>query len=113
MTLETYLPTVRKIRTLGAQLSPFRTAGVILYLTLLPIVLCHYLLFDMWQSGVPRAWDGTGHYGIAQIYSQSIFPDTFGWTNAHLGGMPFPNFYPPLFFWCVAAMITEAMMTFK
>ncbi len=112
MTLETYLPTVRKIRTLGAQLSPFRTAGVIVYLTLLPIILCHYLLLDMWQSGVPRAWDGTGHYGIAQIYAQSIFPDTFGWTNAHLGGMPFPNFYPPLFFWCVALLAKTQLFSF-
>lgn len=61
---------------------------------------------------MPRAWDGSGHYGIAQIYAQSIFPDTFGWTNAHLGGMPFPHFYPRLFFWCVAFLVRTHLFSF-
>lgn len=112
MTLETYLPTVRKIKLLGAQLSSLRTIGALLYVTLLPIVVYNDRLLDVWRSGVPRAWDGTGHYGIAQIYAQSIFPDTFGWTNAHLGGMPFPNFYPPLFFWSVALLAKTQLFSF-
>ena len=90
----------------------FRTVGAVLYVTLLPIILCRDLLLEIWRSGVPRAWDGTGHYGIAQIYLQSIFPDTFGWTNAHLGGMPFPNFYPPFFFWCVALLTKTHIFSF-
>ncbi|HYK21084.1 MAG TPA: hypothetical protein VEV42_10140 [Pyrinomonadaceae bacterium] len=90
----------------------FRTFGAVLYVSLLPIIFCHDLLLDIWQSGVPRAWDGTGHFGIAQIYTQSIFPDTFGWTNAHLGGMPFPNFYPPMFFWCVALLTKTHILSF-
>ncbi len=115
MILESYLPTVRKIKILVLQLSSYRTIGGLLYVTLLPIIFNSDRLVDIWRSGLPRAWDGTGHYGIAQIYAQSIFPDTFGWTNAHLGGMPFPNFYPPLFFWCVAplAKVFSFLTAFK
>lgn len=112
MTLETYLPTVRKIKLLGAQLSSLRIIGALVYLTSLPVVVYNDRLLDVWHADVPRAWDGTGHYGIAQIYTQLIFPDTFGWTNAHLGGMPFPNFYPPLFFWCVALLAKTQLFSF-
>jgi hypothetical protein len=94
------------------RLSRYRWILAPLYVTLLPIVLCRSLLLAIWRSGVPRAWDGTGHYGIAQIYAQTIFPDTFGWTNAHLAGMPFPNFYPPLFFWCVAFLAKMQLFSF-
>jgi hypothetical protein len=112
MTLETYLPAVRKIKLLGAQFSSLRTIGALLYVTILPIAVYSDRLLDVWRSGIPRAWDGTGHYGIAQIYAQSIFPDTFGWTNAYLGGMPFPNFYPPLFFWGVALLARMQLFSF-
>ncbi len=100
-TLEKLLLRLAPLSTIGERLSTFSLLGA-LYVTLLPIVLVHHLLIDTWQAGKPRAWDGTGHYGVAQIYAQSIFPDTFGWTNGFFGGMPFPNFYPPLFFWFVA-----------
>lgn len=60
----------------------------------------------------PRAWDGTGHYAVAQIYSAGIFPDTFGWTDAYFGGMPVPNFYPPLFYWLVAALAHTGAFSF-
>lgn len=91
-----------KLRAFGARLLSLKALWAVLYVTVLPTLLVRDLLLDVWRSGRPRAWDGTGHYGVAQIYAQSIFPDTFGWTHAHFAGMPFPNFYPPLFFWCVA-----------
>jgi hypothetical protein len=94
------------------RLSKYQRILAPFYVTLLPIILCRSLVIAMWQSGIPRAWDGTGHYGIAQIYAQSIFPDTFGWTNAYLAGMPFPNFYPPLFFWCVALLAKLQLFSF-
>jgi hypothetical protein len=56
------------------------------------------------QGVASRAIDGSGHYAIGQIYDQQIFPDTFGWVPAYFGGMSFPNFYPPLFFWCVSLL---------
>ena len=91
-----------RLRAFGTRLVSLKALWAVLYVTVLPTLLVRDLLLDVWRSGRPRAWDGTGHYGIAQIYAQSIFPDTFGWTHAHFAGMPFPNFYPPLFFWCVA-----------
>jgi hypothetical protein len=50
-----------------------------------------------------RSWDGSAHFAATYLYDQTIFPDTFGWTHAWFGGMPLPNFYPPLFYWIVAA----------
>lgn len=60
-----------------------------------------------------RAWDGTGHYSIAQIYNSSIFPNTFGWLDAYFGGMPFPNFYPPLFYWLTALLEHTRLFSFN
>jgi hypothetical protein len=51
------------------------------------------------QSG---AWDGSSHQSQAELYSTRIFPDTFGWTDAAFGGMPYPNFYPPAQVWLTA-----------
>ena len=59
-----------------------------------------------------RAIDGSGHYAAAQIYDQSIFPDTFGWTNAYFAGMSLPNFYPPLFFWLVSLLHHTGLFSF-
>ena len=73
-------------------------------LTLFPVARVPKLWLIVWLSERPRAWDGTGHYGVAQIYNRVIFPDTFGWTHAYFGGMPLSNFYPPLFYWLVALL---------
>jgi hypothetical protein len=54
------------------------------------------LWLDVWQGSRAQPWDGTGHYALAQAYNQSIFPETFGWTNGYLAGIGFPNFYAPL-----------------
>ena len=74
----------------------------ILLVTALPIFFSTELWVDVFNGTRPRAWDGSAHFAMAQLYSQSIFPDTFGWTPAYFTGMPVPNFYPPLFYWCVA-----------
>jgi len=112
MALYRLTPTFQKLKDLYARLSRHRTAWVILYVTVVPLALLHGFVIAVWLSGPARAWDGTGHYGIAQIYDRSIFPDTFGWTHAHFGGMPFPNFYPPLFFWCVSLLHHTQLFSF-
>jgi hypothetical protein len=81
--------------------------------TLLPVAINTRLWLAVWRGGRPRAWDGTGHYGLAQIYNQTIFPDTFGWTHAYFGGMPFPNFYPPLFYWLIALLTHTHLVSFN
>lgn len=77
-------------------------------LAAIPVALAAAIDHRLWttvlQGGPPRAWDGTGHFALAVLYARDIFPDTFGWVNAYFGGMPFPNFYPPLFYWCVSLL---------
>jgi hypothetical protein len=65
-----------------------------------------------WQGYVPHSWDGGGHYGIAWIYCQDGFPDTFGWSQAYYGGMPLPNFYPPLFYWIISLLHHSGIASF-
>ncbi|HEX8117329.1 MAG TPA: hypothetical protein VF521_08655 [Pyrinomonadaceae bacterium] len=96
----------------AGRLSALRTPGIILYVVVLPLLLVHDFLRQIIKAGPSRAWDGTGFYGIAQVYSNHIFPDTFGWTSAYFAGMPFPNFYPPLFFWCVALLQHTHLLSF-
>lgn len=75
-------------------------------------MLSRHLWAEVWSGVRPRAWDGAGHYAVAQIYSQSIFPETFGWTHAYFAGMPFPNFYPPLYYWLIALLQGSHLFTF-
>ncbi len=81
--------------------------------TALPIIFDWEVWSKLWVGVRPRAWDGSGHYVLAQIYDQSIFPDTFGWTHAYSGGMPFPNFYPPLFYWSIALLHHTHLVSFN
>ena len=80
--------------------------------TTAPVVLTWKLCAAIWRGELSRAWDGTGHSAIALIYDQSIFPDTFGWTHNYFSGMPFPNFYPPVFYWCVALLHRTHLFSF-
>lgn len=75
----------------------------LLYATAVPVILLHRLWFGTFVRGVPRAWDGAGHYAAALLYLP-LFPDTFGYISAYLGGMPFPNNYPPLMFFSIALL---------
>lgn len=79
-----------------------RRALAIGFILLFPVALTSFIWMELIRGVASRAIDGSGHFAIGQIYDQSIFPETFGWTNAYFGGMSFPNFYPPLFFWLVS-----------
>jgi hypothetical protein len=72
--------------------------------TIFPVALMSNFWLEVWRGVRSRATDGSGHWGVAQIYDAGVFPDTFGWTHAYFGGMPFPNFYPPLFHWLVGLL---------
>lgn len=58
-----------------------------------------------YRSAVPGGWDGIAHFAIAEIYARRIFPALSGWVPEYFAGMPFPDFYPPLFYVAVAALI--------
>ena len=79
---------------------------------LFPLALTSFIWLEVVRGVASRAIDGSGHFAIGQIYDQSIFPDTFGWTNAYFGGMSFPNFYPPLFFWLVSLLHHTGLFSF-
>ena len=78
----------------------------------MPVLLSWKLWAAVWAGGQSRGWDGTGHYAIGLLYSDLTFPDSFGWTNDYFGGMPFPNFYPPTFYWCVALLQRTHLFSF-
>jgi hypothetical protein len=80
--------------------------------TLLPLIITKDHWIRIWNGGFPRAWDGTGHYAVGQIYANEIFPDTFGWIDNFFAGMPFPNFYPPLFYWLTALLSKIGIFSF-
>ncbi len=63
-----------------------------------------YAVYELREGTFSRAWDGSGHQAIARMFSESVFPDTYGWSYAYFGGMPFPNFYPPVFYWTVGLL---------
>ena len=83
---------------------PMKRAFALALVILFPVALTSFVWLEVIRGVVSRAIDGSGHFAIGQIYDQSIFPDTFGWTNTYFGGMSFPNFYPPLFFWLVSLL---------
>src|SRR5215203_2337094 len=92
-----------------ARLKTIYWLGVI---SLVPVALTSFIWLQVIGGVASRAIDGSGHYASAQIYDQSIFPETFGWTNAYFAGMSFPNFYPPLFFWIVSFLHHTHLFSF-
>jgi hypothetical protein len=46
--------------------------------------------------------DMSSHAAVGKYYADHIFPALWGWTHMWLGGMPFPQFYPPFFFFSLA-----------
>lgn len=76
----------------------------LILVTALPLLFTTELWSEVWTGVRPQAWDGSGHFALAQIYSQSTFPDIFGWTDTFFAGIPHPNNYPPLFYWLIALL---------
>ncbi|HRC85183.1 MAG TPA: hypothetical protein PK413_06210, partial [Thermoanaerobaculia bacterium] len=60
-------------------------------------------------SWVPGGWDGVAHFSVAELYARKVFPACSGWLSEYFGGMPFPDFYPPLFYFLVAALIRAGL----
>src|ERR1700741_5615778 len=96
-----------------SQLGGNRKLRLILLIVALPVLWSWKLWSYIWTAAASRGWDGTGHFAIAILYDQLIFPNTAGWTNAYFGGMPFPNFYPPLFYWSVALLHHTHLFSFS
>ena len=85
----------------------------VVLVTVFPVALVSNFWLEVWRGVRSHATDGSGHWGVAQIYNAGIFPDTFGWTDAYFAGMPFPNFYPPLFHWLVGLLSATGLLSFE
>lgn len=55
-------------------------------------------------SPVIQGWDGAGHFAATVEYSKHIFPSVWGWFTNWYGGMPFPQYYPPLMSFLLALL---------
>jgi hypothetical protein len=80
-------------------------------LLLLFAVVCGPFLRHVYRSVIPGGWDGVPHYAIADIYAHKLFPAIGGWVDEYFGGMPYPNFYPPVFYLIVAALTKLGLST--
>jgi hypothetical protein len=77
---------------------------LLLLIVALPALIARGLWAEVWRGALPRTWDGSGHYALARIYGETIFPDTFAWAGSYFAGMGLPNYYPPLSYWLVALL---------
>ncbi len=50
--------------------------------------------------------DGSGHTALLHLYHQHIFPNLNGVIPEFWDGMPFPIYYPPLFYWIGASLMS-------
>ena len=57
-----------------------------------------------WQAPFILGWDGAGHQAAGELYAKNIFPSFSGWIPEWYSGMPFPQFYPPLFYFLLAIL---------
>lgn len=69
------------------------------------LVLSGNYLRQFWGNPVVGGADGSGHVAALHLYAVHVFPGLRGWLPELYGGMPFPVFYPPLFYWLGAAVM--------
>lgn len=80
------------------------SASFVMLLMLLTIGVNWKFFQTFWQLQIIGGWDGTSHAAIGEYYSRYIFPKTWGWIPYWFNGMPFPQFYPPLFYFLLALL---------
>lgn len=69
------------------------------------LLLSANYLWNFWRNPVAAGMDGSGHVAILQLYATHVYPDVQGWIPEFFGGMPFPVYYPPMFYWLGAALM--------
>ena len=67
-------------------------------------------LFKFWTYPLVAGADGSGHVAALHLYSKHVYPALDGWIPELFGGMPFPVYYPPLFYWSGASMMLLTRM---
>src|SRR5436309_4700232 len=69
------------------------------------LLLSGQYLWRFWHGTAISGVDGSGHVAALHLYATHIYPDIHGWLPEFFGGMPFPVFYPPLFYWIAATLM--------
>lgn len=72
------------------------------------LVLSGRFFWSFWTNAAAGGADGSGHVAVLHLYATHIYPDIQGWLPEFFGGMPFPIYYPPLFYWLGATIIKVA-----
>jgi uncharacterized membrane protein len=80
---------LKRISLFGALIA---LSGLLLFLLNKQLITVYFL--NKFVGG----WDGSGHYAIGKLYADNIFPSFWGWIPNWYSGMPFPQFYPPIFY---------------
>jgi hypothetical protein len=69
------------------------------------LLLSGKFLWSYWTNGAIGGADGSGHVAALHLYATYVYPDIQGWLPEFFGGMPFPIYYPPLFYWLGATLM--------
>lgn len=69
------------------------------------LLLSGKFLWSYWTNGAIGGADGSGHVAALHLYATYVYPDIQGWLPEFFGGMPFPVYYPPLFYWLGATLM--------
>lgn len=69
------------------------------------LLLSGRYLWSYWANESIAGADGSAHVAALHLYSTYVYPDILGWVPEFFGGMPFPVYYPPLFYWLGATII--------
>ncbi len=87
--------------------STFSYAGTLslaVALAAVTVVVSWPTLEAFWRAPQIGSFDGMSHLVVGEYYAGHIFPRTWGWAPYWFAGMPFPTFYPPLFYFSTALL---------
>lgn len=94
----------RRLAPLLAAEGPLSFVVDLALLLALFAAVCGPFLVRVHETALPGGWDGVPHHAIADLYARRLFPAISGWMPEYFAGMPYPNFYPPVFYMVVAAL---------
>jgi hypothetical protein len=83
----------------------FSRAIPVLVLYLWWLVLSANYLLNFWSNPLVAGADGSGHVAVLDLYARHVYPSLHGWIPELFGGIPFPVYYPPLFYWTGATVM--------
>jgi hypothetical protein len=72
-----------------------------------------FYFLDYLQFKVTPGYDTVGHVELGKMYADTMFPSVWGWASQWFGGMPFPQYYPPLFTMVVALLYKITQLPYE